>query len=170
MKSDKSSLDFGSLYTHTRTHTQWFKCVHTEDDGPVVSVLFKVARTLDQIWCVSHQLTSRPAATPPSPSMSHDWHSQHSLPSSSKFQRSPTPNTWLHPLILAHHPQMVILLPPLSLSGDATPSSGHQWKCKTGHIPHCQTELGMRMWDLNIGGSLGFYVHFRWFCSLYALS
>lgn len=31
---------------------------------------FKAIRTSDQIRCVSHQMTSRPAATPPSPSIS----------------------------------------------------------------------------------------------------
>lgn len=31
---------------------------------------FKATRTSDQIRCVSHQMTSRPAATPPSPSIS----------------------------------------------------------------------------------------------------
>lgn len=95
-----------------------------------------IIRTSDQIWFVSHQLTSRPAATPPSPSLPHDCHSQHSLPSSAKFHRSP--NTWLCPLFSAHLPQMVTLSPPLSLSylisplwphQSATPSSGCQKCC-----------------------------------------
>lgn len=54
---------------------------------------------------------------PHPPLVSHDWHSQHSLPSPQKVHR--TPNTWLCHFILAH-------LPP----------NGHPFNTSVPKLPH----------------------------------
>lgn len=106
-----------------------------------------IIRTSDQIWFVSHQLTSRPVATPPSPSLPHDWHSLHSLSSSAKFHRSP--NTWLCPLFSAHllpngHP-FTTSVPKLPHKPPLTPSKCHSfWVSKVlllwSHHSKCRSQ------------------------------